>query len=207
MKRLVPSVLALLLGAFFVRAEPPTTAPASPRLIAIDGKSYEPLDVARHPAAVLVFVLQDCPICNGYAPAIERLAKQYVPKNVLFYLIQVDATLTPDAARKHAKDYGYSIPILIDRQHELVSRLGLIAVPTAVVLNDHGQVAYEGRVDDQYVAIGKARNVVTTHDLADAIAAVLAGKPVAEAKTRAVGCAVPDLPAAAPSASQKPAGS
>jgi hypothetical protein len=85
--------------------------------------------------------------------------------------------------------------VLIDARHELVARLGVIAVPTAVVLGAEGEVKYLGRIDDQYVAIGKARNVVTKFDLRDAITAVLNGKPVEKSRTRAVGCAVPDLPA------------
>lgn len=175
----------------------PTPAPASIQIQGIDGKTYEPLMVAPHRAAVLVFVLQDCPICNGYAPQIERLAAESLAKDVPFYLIHVDPAFTPDDARKHARDYGYTIPVLIDRRHELVRRLGVRAVPTAVVLNSQGQTEYEGRIDDQYVALGKARNVVTSHDLHDALAAVLAGKPVAHPRTHAIGCAVPDLPAAA----------
>jgi thiol-disulfide isomerase/thioredoxin len=178
-----------------VSAEPPTTAPASPQLTGIDGKTYAPLTVPPHHAAVLVFVLQDCPVCNGYAPQVERLAAQARRNDVPFYLIHVDPALTTKDARKHAADYGYTIPVLIDRKHQLVSRLGVSAVPTAVVLDDRGQTRYAGRVDDQYVSIGKARNVVTTHDLRDALAAVLAGKPVAQPRTQVVGCAVPDLPA------------
>ena len=86
---------------------------------------------------MFVFVLQDCPICNGYAPQIQRLASEFSSQGSRFYLIHVDPMLTLDGARKHAKDFGYSIPVLIDAHHELVARLGVIAVPTAVLF---GQV-------------------------------------------------------------------
>lgn len=188
-------LLTLICSASLATGDAPTTAPAPIQLTGIDGKTYEPLTVAPHRAAVLVFVLQDCPICNGYAPQIQRLAAESRAKDIVFYLIHVDPALTPTDARKHARDYGYTIPVLIDRRHELVTRLGVVAVPTAVVLDHRGQTQYEGRIDDQYVAIGKARNVVTTHDLRDALAAVLAGKPAPAPRTRAIGCAVPDLPA------------
>jgi peroxiredoxin len=173
----------------------PSTQPAPIILTGIDGKNYQPLVLSGHQAAVLVFVLQDCPICNGYAPQIQHLAAEFSPKRALFYLVHVDPTLTVAAARKHAKDYGYTIPVLIDTKHELVARLGVIAVPTAVVLGTDGSVKYQGRIDDQYVAIGKARNIANQYDLRDAINAVLNGKPVERSRTRAVGCAVPDLPA------------
>jgi peroxiredoxin len=191
------SIAAVL---FFVALAPafgaaPSTQSTSITLTGIDGKNYQPLSLSGHHAAVLVFVLQDCPICNGYAPQIQHLAAEFSRKETAFYLIHVDPTLTADAARKHARDYGYTIPVLIDTRHELVARLGVIAVPTAVVLGAEGEVKYLGRIDDQYVAIGKARNVVTQYDLRDALTAVLNGKPVEKSRTRAIGCAVPDLPA------------
>lgn len=194
MRRFECFIIPLVLMAVAARAASPATQPASIRLTGIDGRSYEPLTLGGHRAAVLVFVLQDCPICNGYAPQIERLASKFSPRGVAFYLIHVDPTLTIEAARKHAADYGYSIPVMIDRRHELVSQLGVTAVPTAVVLGSDGRIRYEGRIDDQYLAIGKARNVVTKHDLQDAIEATTEGKPVKQSRTRAIGCAVPDLP-------------
>lgn len=194
MRRLVWVMAALTLIGIAARAATPATQPASIRLAGIDGRNYEPLSLSGHRAAVLVFVLQDCPICNGYAPQIERLAAQFTPQGAAFYLIHVDPTLTVEAARKHATAYGYSIPVMIDSRHELVGRLGVVAVPTAVVLGSDGQVKYQGRIDDQYVSIGKARNVVTSHDLRDAIGATLAGRPVRQSRTKAIGCAVPDLP-------------
>lgn len=194
MRQMIYPAMVLLLAAGLAWATEPTSRP-SVELVGIDGKTYRPLNVAGHRAAVLLFVLQDCPICNGYAPQIERLAAQFGPKGVPFYLIHVDPTLTRDAARKHAESYGYLIPVMIDSKHELVTQLGVVAVPTAVVLGTDAAVKYQGRIDDQYVAIGKARNVTTSHDLRDAIAATLEGKPVKQSRTRAVGCAVPDLPA------------
>lgn len=196
--RLVQALIAAFLSSVSLSpalGAAPSTQSTSITLTGIDGKNYQPLSLSGRHAAILVFVLQDCPICNGYAPQIQHLAAEFSQKETAFYLIHVDPTLTPDAARKHARDYGYAIPVVIDTKHELVARMGVIAVPTAVVLGADGSVKYQGRIDDQYVAIGKARNVATQYDLRDAITAVLNGKPVKTSQTRAIGCAVPDLPA------------
>lgn len=174
----------------------PTTAPAT--FTGIDGITYEPLKVAPHKAAVLIFILQDCPICNSYAPQIERLNSQFAARNVAFYAVHVDPALSIDEARKHAKEYGYELPVLVDRNHELVSRLGVVTAPTAVVLGPDGATKYKGRIDDRYAALGKPRTVATTHELQDALSAVLDDKPVATPQSRSIGCAVPDLPSKAP---------
>jgi hypothetical protein len=52
-------------------------------------------------------------------------------------------------------------------------------------------VRYRGRIDNWYASLGVARQVVTSHDLADAIEAVLAGRPVARRETQAIGCSIP----------------
>jgi thiol-disulfide isomerase/thioredoxin len=176
-----------------IAAQGPATQPARVQLTGIDGKTYEPLEVTGHKAAVLVFILQDCPICNTYAPLVERLADKFGPEETAFYLVHVDPTLSTEDAKKHAADFKYKIPVLIDRNHALVQRLKILAVPTAVVIGADGQVQYKGRIDDHFFALGKSRNQATTSDLQDAIEAVLAGKPVKEPRTRVIGCAVPDL--------------
>ena len=55
------------------------------------------------------------------------------------------------------------------------------------------KIAYRGRIDNWYSELGKSRSAATTHDLADAIEATLAGRPVAEPVTKAVGCYIEDL--------------
>jgi hypothetical protein len=56
-----------------------------------------------------------------------------------------------------------------------------------------GRVVYRGRIDDRYVDLGLERPAATTHDLADALAAVVAGKPVPHPNTQAVGCFIADF--------------
>jgi len=55
------------------------------------------------------------------------------------------------------------------------------------------RLVYRGRIDDRYVAFGRVRAAPTTHDLEDAVAATLAGRPVPHDVTPAVGCFIPDL--------------
>jgi hypothetical protein len=52
---------------------------------------------------------------------------------------------------------------------------------------------YRGRIDDRYVEFGKDRPQPTVRDLERSLEAVLGGKPVPVAKTRAIGCFIADL--------------
>jgi hypothetical protein len=62
-----------------------------------------------------------------------------------------------------------------------------------MVVDDSGRIRYRGRIDDQFFDLGRRRQVVRSHDLQDAIAAVLAGEAVQEPETEAIGCTLPDF--------------
>jgi hypothetical protein len=52
---------------------------------------------------------------------------------------------------------------------------------------------YRGRIDDRYSIQGKRRDNPTTHELIDALEAVLAGKVPAVRESKAFGCPLPKL--------------
>jgi peroxiredoxin len=159
----------------------------------LDGKEQTPLEVDGAKAHVLFFVTTDCPIANSYAPEINALVKDFAQRPIRFYAVQVDPDLTADAARKHAKEYGLTLPILLDTQHQLVSVTGATRTPEVAVLLPDGTLAYRGRIDDRYPGLGKKRQAPSQRDLRDALSAILAGESVQVSRTEAVGCSIPDL--------------
>lgn len=180
-----------LFAAAVVPAAPPAaTRPAadSPQVMDVKGTPRRPLDLDGAPAAVFLFVATDCPISNSYAPEINRLSAEYA--KVRFYLVYPDRELTDDAARKHAADYGYPCPALLDPRHEWVARFRPKVTPEAVVVGPGGTVLYRGRIDDKWLDYGKARTEPNTHDLRAALDAICAGKVPAVGETKAIGCPV-----------------
>ncbi len=141
---------------------------------------------------VLIFIRTDCPISNRYAPELQRLHREYSPR-IAFYLVYADPSETVDGIRKHQADYGYTFEALRDPGHELVKLAKARVTPEAAVFSAQGDLLYHGRIDDLYVDFGKSKRAPTTHDLQDAIDAVLAGKPVRVPETRAVGCFLSDV--------------
>ena len=63
-------------------------------------------------------------------------------------------------------------------------------MPEVAVFSPSGEVLYLGRIDNRMEDISRRRTTVTEHELRDALDAVLAGKPVKVARTRAVGCSI-----------------
>jgi hypothetical protein len=147
-----------------------------------------PLELAEKDASVLVFFWQDCPVSNGYAPELNRIAASHT--NCAFYIVQVDPELTPAAAREHATQYHLCMPVLLDPKHQLVKLARATVTPEAVVFGKHGDVLYRGRIDDNYAAFGKKRASVQQHDLVDALDAIAMGQPVKLKETKAIGCLI-----------------
>jgi hypothetical protein len=158
----------------------------------LDGQPADPFASAAR-VRVLLFVRTDCPITNRYAPELQRVAEDFKGRDVRFWLVYPDGTETAAGIRDHIAQYRFPGEPLRDPAHVLVRRAHATVAPEAAVFDAAGRLLYHGRIDDRYVDIGKARPAAQTHDLENAIAAVLAGKPVAEAETRAVGCSLADI--------------
>lgn len=139
---------------------------------------------------VFVFTTTDCPIANRYAPEIQRLAKQYGA--VRFVMVYPVANDTPELIDAHRTKFAYTIDFIRDEKHELVKKTGVTVTPEVAVMKD-GRMLYRGRIDDRYIEFGKDRPQPTVRDLERSLEAILAGKPVPVAETRAVGCILAEL--------------
>jgi len=167
------------------------TGPVS--VVDLENRTIDPFQAnASAKAVVFLFTATDCPISNRYAPEIQRLYQAYADKGVKFFLIYPNPADTPALIREHAKSFGYPAEALRDPKQALAKFVGATIMPEAAVYAG-GQVVYRGRIDDRYVNLGLERPSATTHDLADALTAVLAGAPVPHRTTQAVGCYIADL--------------
>ncbi len=142
------------------------------------------------PATVLLFTAVECPISDRYAPAVRRLAGNYGALGVRFWLVYPNEGETPAAVKTHAEAFSYGLPVALDSARTLVDLAEATVTPEVAVFDGQGRLRYRGRIDDRYVDFGVDRPVPTTHDLDAALAALLAGRPVARPLTPAVGCAI-----------------
>lgn len=163
---------------------------ASPVALDLDGKRKNPLETTNQ-TVVLIFLAVECPIANSYAPTYKRLAEEF--KEARFIAIYPNPDESPEAIRKHLKDYSLPFEALRDTQHELVNATGAKVTPEAAVYAS-GKLVYMGRIDDRHVAFGKKRPAATQHDLRDALAALRDGKPLKRPAVGGIGCSIPPLP-------------
>lgn len=189
----MPRVLAAVLVCAALGAA--VQAAPSVRVLTVDGSPIDPLDAPTGTTAIVfLFTSVDCPVSNRYAPEVRRIAERFAPAGVHLRLVYPGKADDAAAIRNHMRAFSYegAAAALRDPELALSKFTGATITPEAVVYAN-GRVAYRGRIDDRYVDLTVERPAATTHDLADALAAVVAGKPVAHPVTQAVGCYIADL--------------
>jgi peroxiredoxin len=145
-------------------------------------------------AIVLFFTTTDCPVANSYVPEMNRIREAYASQGVSVYGVQAEVSVAESAVAKYAQEFRYSFPLLLDPKQTLVKLVDATITPQVAVLTPAGKVLYLGRIDNRVEDFGKTRYQASHADLREALDAVLAGKPVPEARTKSIGCAINRVP-------------
>ena len=160
----------------------------------LNGQLVDPLEhTTAIKATVVLFISTDCPVSNRYAPDVRRMYDTFSKAGVRFWLVYPNPADTTADIRDHLKSFSYPGTAVRDVKHDLAKRAGATITPEAVVFDASGRLAYRGRIDDRYSAVGVERATATKQDLRDAIAATIAGTPVTNRFTQAVGCYIADF--------------
>ena len=162
----------------------------APEVLGVDGKLHRPLIEAAGKPVAFIFISHDCPVCNTYAPEFGRLASRFAGR-ARIDLIYCDQKLTIPQAREHAREFSLDkLTLLLDPSCAFASACHAAVTPQAVVFDSHGNRAYSGRIDNWYVSLGHQKLAPTTHELADALDAVLAHKLPTHSSEPPVGCII-----------------
>jgi peroxiredoxin len=162
-------------------------------LVDLTGAAHTPAEWRGHKAVLLFFLGTECPVANGYSPLMQEMATKYAKRGVACYGVHADPSVSVEDAARHAKDYRLAFTILMDPEQTLARMAGARVTPDAIVATPDGKVLYRGRIDDRHSLDGKRRDVPTTHELVDALEAVLAGKTPPTTEAKAFGCPLPTL--------------
>lgn len=159
------------------------------RLTGANGSTWTFTVNPQVPATAIVFLSFECPVSNSYVATLNDLVRTYQEKGLKLVGV-VPGETDPEAITKWHHDYKLAFPLFADPELKAADALKATTTPEAFVLDRHQILRYRGRIDDAYSARLKRNVRISHHDLAEAIQAVLAGKPVTVPATRAVGCPV-----------------
>jgi peroxiredoxin len=157
----------------------------------VDGKTYSLKDFASAKAIVISFTCNHCPYVIGNESRERDFVRDYAPQGVAYIAINSNETHdhpTDDFAhmQQRAHALGFTFPYLRDESQDIAKAYGATRTPHFFLLDQSRKVVYHGRMDNQPRDITRA----TTHELRDAVDALLAGKPIALPVTDALGCNV-----------------
>jgi peroxiredoxin len=179
---------ALTLSQALLAAAPQVGAPA-PRFIltTVDGKTFSLADAARsHKAVVVMFIATKCPYSNAYNDRMRDMAAAYEKQGVLFAGINSNKTEPAEEVIAHAKKHGFAFPLMKDPDNKVADLYEARHTPEIFVVDPEGKLRYHGRIDENYEEPTK----VTSPDLKNALDALIAGRPIAKAETKAFGCSI-----------------
>ncbi len=174
-------LLALLASAGFA------DDPLRYRLLDVGGELHVLGGASGRAPCAVVFLGTECPISLRLLPRLGELAAEAEAGGIAFYGVVSDPLVTRTAAEAFGAEYGLDFPLLFDASGDLARALAPTHVPEAFVLLP-GEIVYRGRVDDSFAAPGQNRAAATSHELADALAAVAAGGLPEVRQTEPVGC-------------------
>jgi thiol-disulfide isomerase/thioredoxin len=192
MKKTLLLFVALSIIAVAASADELAVGVTAPRFMlvnAVDGKT-----VAMEPAdgklKVIVFTCNQCPYANAFEPRIIAIANQFQSKGVSFYAVNsndeaqfAEESLPNMKARADEKTYPF--PYLKDGDSRIARAYGARVTPHVFLVDGAGIVRYRGYVDDS----AKPEQRKTT-GLTDALNALMNGRDVVTAETRAFGCSI-----------------
>ncbi|MGC2448652.1 MAG: thioredoxin-like domain-containing protein [Candidatus Sulfotelmatobacter sp.] len=157
----------------------------------LNGHAVNPLAADTGKVVVLVFLRRDCPVSGRYAPVIQQISRRYAD-SASFFLVYPDKSESSEAIRKSVADYGYHLPVVRDPEGSL-AKLSHVQITPEVAVFHNRKLVYDGRIDDWYVDLTRARPAPTTHELEDAIRAAQTGSSLAHNEVRGVGCYIADV--------------
>lgn len=162
---------------------------SAPEVTTVSG---EKITLQGRTGTVLLFMEPTCPIARDYQPTLKRMQKSLQQNDVMILGVIVNPNFSAEEAKAWKKEYKITYPVTIDRTHTLVRKYGAKISPECVLLDRKGTVRYQGRIDDRFPELGTQREP-KTHELADAIASIIAGSEVKVKSMPAVGCVIPSL--------------
>jgi peroxiredoxin len=164
----------------------------------VDGAIHKLADYSSSAILVVVFTCNHCPIAQMYERRITQLAADYRDRGVAVVAIQpndptairideLDSSDISDSLEEmkiRAEHKHLTYPYLYDGETQSVTEAyGPQATPHAFVLDRDRRLRYEGRIDNSYRI-----ELANTHDVRDAIDALLAHREVAVKHTGVFGC-------------------
>ena len=157
----------------------------------VDGRNYSLDDFADAKILIVLFSCNHCPYVVGSEDRMIKLHADYEPKGVAMIAINSNEIENhPADSFEHmisrAREKGITFPYVRDESQETALAYGALRTPHYFVFDEERKLRYTGRMDNN----PRQPGLETTHELRDALDALLAGENPQVAVTNPIGCNV-----------------
>jgi peroxiredoxin len=164
---------------------------ADVKMKSVDGSEFSIADVKGEKGTLVIFSCNACPWVKAWESRIAEIGNAYSQKGVGVIVINsndpaVQAEDGYDVMQQRAEKYALGFPYVVDASSGVARAFGATRTPEVFLFDAKGKLVYHGAVDDNAHEPGKVQN----RYLAAALDAVIAGKPVVTAETKALGCSI-----------------
>ncbi|OUM97151.1 MAG: redoxin [Thermobacillus sp. ZCTH02-B1] len=161
------------------------------RLPATDGRTYSLDDFKDARVLVIFFTCNHCPYVIGSDEVTRATALKYAPHGVRFVGINSNSANTKpedsfENMVKRMEEHRFPWVYLRDETQEVALAYGALRTPHFFVFDEERKLVYTGRGVDNPRDTSK----MTVNDLDNALADVIAGRPVRVPLTNPIGCNV-----------------
>lgn len=161
------------------------------RLLATDEKHYRLTDFDDAKFLVIFFTCNHCPYVTGSDEDTRKLAERFSAEGVKFVGINSNSanTYAQDSYEhmvKRMEEHGFPWMYLHDESQDVARAYGALRTPHFYVFDQDRKLVYTGRAVDNPRDLTQA----TTHELADALEDLVAGRSVRQPLTNPIGCNV-----------------
>ena len=161
------------------------------QLADISGKNITLANAKGDAGTLVIFSCNTCPWVIRWEDRYVTLANTYAPKGIGMIAVNSNAARfgSEDSLEEmveHAKNNGYNFPYAQDPGSKLATAFGATKTPHIYLFNADDKLVYLGAIDDNT----KNAKKVEVPFLANAIDALLAGKPINPQATKALGCSI-----------------
>jgi peroxiredoxin len=172
-----------------------SAAPSFKNLPGADGKPHSLEDYKEKRILTIVFSCNHCPYVQAYEERMIAFQNAYGGKGVQLIAINSNETKNYpednfDEMVRRAKAKGFNFPYLRDDDQSVASAYGASHTPEFFLFAASGKgtynLQYHGKMDDNY----QNPSAVKRKFLLEAVDAILADKPVADAETHSIGCTI-----------------
>ncbi len=158
------------------------------------GEQLTLAEVAGKNGLLVVFSCNTCPYVLAWENRYNAIAAEAKKLGIGAVLVnpneaQRSGEDSMEAMRRHAASRSYTMPYVVDQDHQLADAFGATRTPDVFLFNADLKLVYRGAIDDN---AQNAEAVAHTY-LMDALRATAAGEAIEKTVTRSIGCTIKRL--------------